>query len=259
MTKHVQQTGVSHASPWDLQSGDPPIVKQAVKDLAGHIFERVAAGHYSFGTRLPAERELSLEFAVSRNTVRQALEFLETYKVIARRVGSGAFVSLRLAPRATLATNDAGMINVTEVSESISPFEMNVAQSIIEPEIARLATISMSIRDLTNMREILTELGEVTADADRFSHLEKQFMMTLCEGTRNAAIIAMYRVINEVRKQPQWCADRKRSLTPQRIRQAQQALRSLFTALERRNVDNAVECVRLYIASSQEDMIYSSA
>jgi len=109
------------------------------------------------------------------------------------------------------------------------------------------------------MREILTELGEVTADADRFSHLEKQFMMTLCEGTRNAAIIAMYRVINEVRKQPQWCADRKRSLTPQRIRQAQQALRSLFTALERRNVDNAVECVRLYIASSQEDMIYSSA
>lgn len=257
MTK-FEPTGIHLPPPWEAEAGDQPIVKQAVKSIAARIYERIAAGSYSFGTRLPAERELSLEFKETRNTIRQALEFLETYKVIARRAGSGAYVCFRLAPRPQQA-EDSGIINITTVAEAISPFEMNVAQSIVEPEIARLATISMSIRDLANLREILSELDEVVADADRFAHLEKHFMMTVCQGTRNAAIIAMYGVINEVRKQPQWCADRKRSLTPQRIRQAQQALRSLFTALERRNVDNAVECMRLYISSSQEDMIYSGA
>jgi len=68
----------------------------------------------------------------------------------------------------------------------------------------------------------------------------------------------MYHVMHEVRRQPHWCANKMRTLTPLRIREAQRALRSLFTALERRDVDTAVECMRLYISSTQEDMIYAS-
>lgn len=254
----IEPTSATAGPPWETSALDHPPIKQAVKNVAGGIYARVASGDFSYGTRLPAERELAIEFGASRTTVRQALDFLETYHVVARRAGSGAFVNVKLLPIAK-STEDVGIVNITAIAEAVSPFEMNVAQSIIEPEIARLATISMSIRDLSNLREVLAELDDVLADAERFAHLEKQFMMTLTEGTRNSAVIAMYRVLNEVRKQPQWCADRKRSLTPHRIRQAQQALRSLFTALERRNVDNAVECMRLYLASSQEDMIYSGA
>lgn len=246
------------APPWEREAADHPVVKQAVKDVAARIFDRIASGRFSFATRLPAERELSQEFGQSRNTIRQAIEFLEAYGIVSRRAGTAAFVSFRFGTPPNPAAEQAGMMNIAVLAEAISPFEMNVAQSIIEPEIARLATISMSIRDLTNLRAALAELEDITADAERFAHLEKQFMMSLCQGTRNAAIIGMYRVLSEVRKQPQWCADKKRSLTPDRIRDAQRALRSLFTALERRNVDNAVECMRLYIASSQEDMIYAA-
>lgn len=243
--------------PWERDTKNHPVVKQAVKDVASELYRRIASGRYSFGTRLPAERELAEAFDQTRTTVRQALDFLETYKVIARRTGSGAYVGLRMAASQPAAVaDDPGMMNVTAIAEAISPFEMNVAQSIIEPEIARLATISMSIRDLAQLRAVLDELDAIVTDAARFADLEKQFMMTLCQGTRNIAIIAMYRVLNEVRRQPSWCADKKRSLTPDRIRQTQHALRSLYSALERRNVDNAVEFMRLYIASSQEDMIY---
>jgi GntR family uxuAB operon transcriptional repressor len=84
-------------------------------------------------------------------------------------------------------------------------------------------------------------------------------MMTICEGTHNSLLIAMYKVLHEVRRQPQWCANKRRTLTPVRIREAQHALRSLFTALDARDVDSAVEFVRLYIANTQEDMIYASS
>lgn len=243
--------------PWERDANDHPVVKQSVKAIAAELYERIATGRYSFGTRLPAERELAEEFGQSRTAVRHALDFLENFKVVARRTGSGAFVCVRISPTALAAPlEDAGTINVTAIAEAISPFEMNVAQSIIEPEIARLATISMSIRDLAALRGVLDELDGIVTDAARFADLEKQFMMTLCQGTRNTAIIAMYRVLNEVRRQPNWCADKRRALTPDRIRQTQHALRSLYAALERRNVDSAVEFMRHYIASSQEDMIY---
>jgi DNA-binding FadR family transcriptional regulator len=117
----------------------------------------------------------------------------------------------------------------------------------------------MSVRDLTKLGEELKQLEAIVTDAAEFSRVEKQFMMTICEGTHNSLLIAMYKVLHEVRRQPQWCANKRRTLTPDRIRAAQRALRSLYTALSVRDVDTAVECVRLYIASAQEDMIYASS
>lgn len=246
--------------PWDRDVASQRFVKQTVKAVATGIFSRIATGELSYGTRLPSERELAEAFSESRNIVRQALEFLEVYGVVARRAGAGSFVSYRKRTKDGQAEGEqAGLINIAGVAEMVSPFEMNVAESIIEPEIARLATIYMSMRDLATLRSLLEELEAIVTDADQFAHLEKQFMNALCHGTYNSAIITMYRVLHEVRKQPQWCANKKLTLTPSRIRQVQGALRSLFSALERRDADNAVECMRLYLSSAQEDMIYAAS
>lgn len=248
------------AVPWETDAVAHPLVKQPVKEVATQIFARIASGDFSYGTRLPAERVLAQEFSETRNTIRQAIDFLEVYRVVARRAGLGSFVAHRKRPQRDKAEDDASsVIDIATVAETVSPFEMNVAESILEPEMARLATLYMSIRDLSELRVLVEELDEIGADAERFAHLEKQFMMALCHGTHNSAIITMYRVLHEVRKQPQWCANKKRALTRDRIRDAQRGLRSLFTALERRNVDNAVECMRLYLASAQEDMIYAAS
>lgn len=249
--------GLLERPPWERDLSSQPMVKQRVKDIATEIFNRITSGEYSFGTRIPAERELAETFGESRAAVRQALDFLETYGTVARRAGSGTFVAHRSDNSKRLAA-DAGFLNISSIAETISPFEMNVAESILEPEIVRLATIYMSVRDLTKLAQQLTQLESIVTDAAEFADLEKQFMMTICEGTHNSLILAMYRIMHEVRLQPQWCANKKRTLTPLRIREAQRALRSLYTALERRDVDTAVECMRLYISSTQEDMIYAS-
>jgi DNA-binding FadR family transcriptional regulator len=250
--------GAIETPPWDRDLASQPMVKQAVKVIATDIFNRIVLGEYPFGTRIPAERDLAETFGESRTTIRQVLDFLESYGTVARRAGSGTFVAYRAEVPKRASAEVGGYLNISSIAETISPFEMNVAESIIEPEIVRLATIYMSVRDLTKLGQNLAQLEAIVTDAAEFADVEKQFMMTICEGTHNSMLVAMYRIMHEVRRQPQWCANKKRTLTPVRIREAQRALRSLYTALERRDVDTAVECMRLYISSTHEDMIYAS-
>ena len=81
--------------PWERKGSITQPVTKSVKGLANTLFQRIVSDNYSYGTRLPAERHLAEEFAVSRNTVRQALDLLEAHDVIARRAGSGSFVTHR--------------------------------------------------------------------------------------------------------------------------------------------------------------------
>ncbi|MBV6697600.1 GntR family transcriptional regulator [Kitasatospora aureofaciens] len=60
--------------------------------LARQLQERIDAGAYPAGARLPSEPELSAEFGVNRLTVRQAVAELERAAVVEIRRGVGTFV-----------------------------------------------------------------------------------------------------------------------------------------------------------------------
>src|SRR4029450_9918389 len=55
--------------------------------------ERIAAGGWQPGVRLPSERELVQEFGCARMTVHRALRELEDEGLIERRQGSGSYVA----------------------------------------------------------------------------------------------------------------------------------------------------------------------
>ena len=246
--------------PWDTDPNNHPLVRDKVKAIASELFSRVVTGRYPYATRIETERELAEEFDASRTTVRQALEFLERYKVVARRAGSGTFVTHQKRGSArepeNILIHSPGSLDIRSIAEQTSPFELSVACSILEPEIVRLATISMSSRDMIRLRELLEQIDRVVTDADQFARLEKEFLMTIAEGTRNPLIIGMYKIVQEVRKLPQWCATKQQTLTPERIRDNKKRLLSLYASLENRDIESAVAFMKLHIASMQEDMIY---
>lgn len=246
--------------PWIADVSRHPLVSPQAKGIATDIFKRLVSGAYPFGTRIPAERELAAEFSATRATIRQALEFLAAYDAVSRRPGSGTFVSYR--PPSGGATVQAqsllSCIDIDHLAETASPFAMNIAESILEPEMVRLATLYMSTRDLAELGRNLSQLEGIVTESDAFVSLEEEFMMTIARGTHNSLIVAMYAILHEVRRQPQWAASRRQMLTPSRIRGIQQLFRSLYGAIERRDVETAVEVIKLYIASTHEDMIYES-
>ncbi len=71
-------------------NADPstPLYTQ-IKD---HLHAQIQQGIYAPGARLPSERELALEFGVSRMTARQALQELIQDGLAYSRVGKGTFV-----------------------------------------------------------------------------------------------------------------------------------------------------------------------
>lgn len=65
------------------------------RGLAAKLEQRIFSGRWTAGSKLPAERDLAAQFAVSRQTVREALDEIERAGLVTRRHGSGTFVMPR--------------------------------------------------------------------------------------------------------------------------------------------------------------------
>ncbi|MET8625295.1 GntR family transcriptional regulator [Kitasatospora sp. NPDC004669] len=79
------------STPPSTPPGTPPNIP-LYRRLARQLQERIDAGGYPAGARLPSEPELSAEFGVNRLTVRQAVAELERAAVVEIRRGVGTFV-----------------------------------------------------------------------------------------------------------------------------------------------------------------------
>jgi DNA-binding LacI/PurR family transcriptional regulator len=62
------------------------------RQIFEHIHERIVAGQFKAGERLPSEVALSRRFDTSRPTVARAMRDLEAAGLIERRVGSGTYI-----------------------------------------------------------------------------------------------------------------------------------------------------------------------
>ncbi len=252
--------------PWEGKGSITQPVTKAVKSLANRLFERVGSDSYSYGTRLPAERHLAEEFAVSRNTVRQALDLLESHEVISRRAGSGSFVTYREAP----ANADPGggaspestggelsdlSARLLEIAEITGPLELNVVRSIVEPEMVRLAVINMSARDIAKLKVCLDHLEDVTTSVEDFSHWDLEFHLQIARGSHNPLLLGAYELIDHVRRHAHWARNKEKTLSPNRIRDYQAKHRSIYEAIEARDIESAVEFSKLHMTEVQRDLM----
>ncbi|WP_459614292.1 FadR/GntR family transcriptional regulator [Bordetella sp. 2513F-2] len=128
--------------------------------IADQIAQRIQAGDFPPGGRLPAERELAEQLQVSRASVREALIALEIEGYVEVRVGTGVFVCAsrpepRPAGRAqgqyqqSTAVSEAAAD--TEVAD-IGPFDLLEARLLLEPECAALAAQKASPAQIAAIR-----------------------------------------------------------------------------------------------------------
>ena len=252
---------VTLTPPWEKEGALATPVTKSVKKLANQLFEQILADSYSYGTRLPAERQLAQDFAVSRSVVRQALDLMESHAVISRRAGSGSFVIYRAKPadakdRAGAGPDLAGRLG--EIAEITSPLELNVVRSIVEPEMVRLAVINMSVRDIAALKECLAGLASVTTSAEDFARWDLAFHLAIARGTHNPLLLGVYELIDHVRRHAHWARTNEKTLSPSRIRDYQAKHRSIVEAIEARDIESAVAFTRLHMTEVQRDLMRDS-
>lgn len=97
-----------------------PIYEQIKND----IVDKIENGIYVPGVRLPSERQLAEEYAVSRVTVRQAVGELVNKGILHKKVGSGTYV------RATKV--EQSLVQLKGIIEELRQHGYNVSIRVIE-------------------------------------------------------------------------------------------------------------------------------
>lgn len=187
---------------------DLALGRSAARVLEG-VRQQISAGELAAGAQLPTERELAAVFGVARNTVRQALDRLESDGILVRQVGRGTFVREAVVERPSARSTG---VTLSQRMRAAGPADLMEVRLIIEPQAAALAANRASSADLERIREALRHSISARGLAE-FEHWDAQLHLRVFEATKNAVLIDYCQAINKVRDEPAWYQLKKRTVT----------------------------------------------
>src|SRR6202042_3402935 len=128
--------------------------RRLLMQIADEVRSLIAAGEFSPGSRLPAERELAKRFGVSRPSMREALIALEVEGYVDVRPGSGILVTM---PESEM----------PDISGDEGPLEILRVRSLIEGAIAAEVAPDMEQKDIDALEKILLAMQDETTAQGR--------------------------------------------------------------------------------------------
>jgi len=172
---------------------------RAFDDIVAQIREMVRDGQLRSGDRLPAERALAEQFAVSRNTVREALRMIEIAGLIQLRRGAtgGAFIAEGDPGR--VASNMSDMIRLGHMSFS----DLTEARTWLESIVVRAACERADSEYIARLEANVAEAGQLSEAGDlrEKANVHVEFHNILAEATGNPVLVAMMRSLMEVARE----------------------------------------------------------
>ena len=204
------------------------------------------ADRWQAGARLPTEREMAERYRVARNTVRRALEALESEGLIVRHVGRGTFRTHEGARTHPGPPQLGG-------AEAFSPADLLECRLIFEPEIASLVIARASQADLDRMTECLRGLDAADGVAS-FERWDGALHDAIAAATHNAAVISLSRSLSRARLQAEWGMLKARSTTAERKAMLQTQHHAVVAALRQRDRARARALLREHILYIQSYM-----
>ena len=154
----------------------PKLTDQVVEKL----IELIADGKLKPGERLPPERELAVEFDVSRTVIRESIRSLVARGLVEVRRGSGAFVSI---PQTKLVAESMSLILQMGTTEDLYSQVFEVRR-LLEVEIAGLAAERATPADIKEM-EVQLELMENNCSVEQMAECDVEFHASLSRATHN--------------------------------------------------------------------------
>lgn len=211
--------------------------------VAQAIEESIRSGQYPSGTRLPAERDLAASFGVSRPTIREAMIALEIRKLVEVRHGSGVYVVETLPTDRTPAELDVGA------------FELIEARIMFEGEATALAASVMSDEEIARIGAILQQMEAVEPGSDEELALDRQFHMTIAEGTLSSLVAQTIEHLWDLREQSPLCRHMFEQARRVGINPHPNEHWRIYEALKARDGEAARAAMRAHLTRVSEDLL----
>jgi DNA-binding FadR family transcriptional regulator len=199
------------------------------------------------GQQIPAERDLSSEFGVARNTIRRALKILQDEGVIIRDVGRGTFVAETERPHPP---------DLASRIQNASPAEIMEVRLMIEPQAAELCATRANGAEMDAMAECLkkSEAVKTVAEFEMWDGLFHQALVAACH---NQLLIDIYDAINAVRRKADWAKLKQRVMTPARRLNTQKQHRKIMALLRTRDPRGAALEMTRHLQEVRSSMLGS--
>lgn len=219
------------------------------------ISERIEAGQYRIGDRLPSEQEMIEEFGVSRTVVREAIANLKANGTVNTVQGLGAFV-VRPDKPSTFQIEEAA--NLTVAQEMLRVLELRFA---VECEAVALAARRRSETHLETLRKTLDDMRQIaSAETDQAEAGEKAaladiaFHRAIAEATGNPHFLRLFNHLGEYmlsRSRMQTFKFGGGSVNEYLLRTLAEHER-IYQAIEAQDADTARAALRLHLAGSRD-------
>ena len=178
----------------------PVQTTKVFEQIAGQIEQQILGGELHSGDRLPTERELAEQFHASRTAVREAMKILAQKGLLEMRPGRGTIV---IDGTSQALRDSLGLM--LRVARHDTSGDLVEVREILEPEIAALAAVRATERDIDDLRRAVTIMEAHLHDADAFITADNFFHQVLARATQNDLILTLMdpimELLSEQRKQ----------------------------------------------------------
>ncbi len=215
--------------------GRRPVSEQVVF----RVLELIRAGDLTAGRRLPTERELAVQFAISRPTVREALRALSILGVLEIRQGDGVYVSSLEATKLLEPLDFFVSLSAPNTSQLFD------ARIFYEPMTAGLAAERLSDEAVGQLAEIVAVQKVSPGDAELFHDTDVEFHKILMDGSENVFLARFGKILQLLGDQSRRTLQKRKSIRQQSIRDHE----AILTAVQDRDADAAAHSMRQHMVN----------
>jgi DNA-binding FadR family transcriptional regulator len=158
-------------------------------EVRRRLLDMIESGELPPGSVMPSERELMVRYQVGRPAVREAMQSLETMRMVSIRHGERARV-VPLTPRSMLAQMHQATHHLLATSPETRQ-HLEAARQMFETGMVRRAAEAATEVDLDRLRNVLDEMQAEVRNPARFVAADIRFHNLLAEISGNPIIQAV--------------------------------------------------------------------
>jgi GntR family transcriptional repressor for pyruvate dehydrogenase complex len=149
-------------------------------------------GELKPGERIPSHDKLCERWGISRTTIREAFNKLESMGILTKYQGRGTFINTITAQEVIPANNMGSLLDKTAVLHLLE------ARKLIEPLIASLSAQRRTQAELQVLQRLLDELEQANTANDHmlYSRTDHEFHLLISKMSKNEFLEVMMRNIS---------------------------------------------------------------
>jgi len=209
------------------------------------LLERIRAGEFRPGDRLPTEKGLMDQYGVGRNAAREAMQALVAMGLIEVRPGRGATL---------LAVNSSGVDaeTITALLSDEAVENLYEFRRLLEVETAARAAERATDADVEEMKAVLARWRRAAGrspNGEATGMLDDEFHAAIASASHNPLYVTMLGTVSHL-----ICRGRQLAVknVPWAVKRARTEHAQILDAIEARDPERAAECMRVHLDGAIE-------